>query len=76
MMVGHKVNLTVTKDEHEPSDVVLKVDHLSYQPKTSDKLLLNDVSFEVRKGEIVCIIGRPCWPCACASCDMREKDGD
>ena len=57
MMVGHKVNLTVTKDEHEPSDVVLKVDHLSYQPKTSDKLLLNDVSFEVRKGEIVCIAG-------------------
>ena len=57
MMVGHKVNLTVTKDEHKPSDVVLKVDHLSYQPKTSDKLLLNDVSFEVRKGEIVCIAG-------------------
>lgn len=57
MMVGHKVNLTVTKDDHEPSDVVLKVDHLSYQPKTSDKLLLNDVSFEVRKGEIVCIAG-------------------
>lgn len=57
MMVGHKVNLTVIKDEHEPSDVVLKVDHLSYQPKTSDKLLLNDVSFEVRKGEIVCIAG-------------------
>ncbi|MGX8680778.1 MAG: ABC transporter ATP-binding protein, partial [bacterium] len=57
MMVGHKVNFTVEKDDAKPTDVELKVEHLTYYPKTANKPLLNDVSFEVHRGEIVCIAG-------------------
>lgn len=56
-MVGHKVNFIVDKTDANPGDTVLKVDHLTYHPKTANKALLNDISFEVRKGEIVCIAG-------------------
>lgn len=56
-MVGHKVNFIVDKDEAKPTDTVLKVDGLTYQPKGANKPLLNNVSFEVKKGEIVCIAG-------------------
>lgn len=56
-MVGHKVNFTVEKKEAKPGDVELKVEHLTYHPRNANKALLNDVSFEVKKGEIVCIAG-------------------
>lgn len=59
MMVGRKVDLTVEKAEAKPTDVVLKVDDLSVKAKHEGhtKNLVNHVSFEVRKGEIVCIAG-------------------
>ncbi len=56
MMVGRKVNFKVDKEDAKPTDVVLNVEHLSYNPH-HNKPLLNDVSFNVRKGEIVCIAG-------------------
>lgn len=59
MMVGRKVNLTVEKKTAEPKDVVLEVKNLVVKSgiKGHTKNLVNDVSFTVRRGEIVCIAG-------------------
>lgn len=57
MMVGRKVNLHLEKKELPIGETVLKVDNLTIKSKTSTKNLVNDVSFEVKKGEIVCIAG-------------------
>lgn len=59
MMVGRKVNLTVEKPPAKPKDVVLSVKNLSVKTRKEGhtKDLVNHVSFEVRKGEIVCIAG-------------------
>ncbi len=57
MMVGRKVMLQVEKGEMTPGDVVLDVQHLSVQVGEGHKKKVNDVSFQVRKGEITCIAG-------------------
>ncbi len=59
MMVGRKVNLTVEKNPSKPGDVVLEVKELSVEAKREGqtKKLVHDVSFQVRRGEIVCIAG-------------------
>ena len=57
MMVGRKVNLHLEKKELPVGETVLKVNNLTVKSKTSTKNLVNDVSFEVKKGEIVCIAG-------------------
>jgi len=59
MMVGRKVNLTVEKTEAKPTDVVLEVENLTVKATKEGhtKDLVNNVSFKVRKGEIVCIAG-------------------
>lgn len=57
MMVGRKVDFTVEKDEIAPGDPVLEVKHLSVGSRFSSKKTVKDVSFSVRKGEIVCIAG-------------------
>jgi general nucleoside transport system ATP-binding protein len=57
MMVGRKVNLLVEKTEKQPGNVILKVENLTVTGNTSDKALVNNASFEVREGEIVCIAG-------------------
>lgn len=59
MMVGRKVNLTVEKKPAEPKDVVLEVKNLVVKSgiKGHTKNLVNDVSFTVRRGEIVCVAG-------------------
>ena len=59
MMVGHKVSLTVDKQEAKPSDVVLEVKDLVVKDKKQGhtKDIIRNVSFQVRKGEIVCIAG-------------------
>ena len=57
MMVGRKVNLSVDKPEKEPGEVILRVENLTVKSKAHSKPLVNDVSFEVRAGEIVCIAG-------------------
>ncbi|WP_368275710.1 ABC transporter ATP-binding protein, partial [Coprobacillus cateniformis] len=56
MMVGRKVNFNVNKEMAKPTDVVLSVQHLCVGKK-DHKDVVNDVNFEVRKGEIVCIAG-------------------
>ena len=57
MMVGRKVNLSVSKSDKEPGEPVLEVKNLTIKSKHSHKNIVNDVSFEVRRGEIVCIAG-------------------
>ncbi|MDR0455732.1 MAG: ABC transporter ATP-binding protein [Treponema sp.] len=57
MMVGRKVNLSVEKAEQQIGEVILKVDNLTVNSKTHGKALLDNVNFEVRSGEIVCIAG-------------------
>ena len=57
MMVGRKVTLTTEKSEANPTNVILDVKNLVVKSKTSHKNVVNNVSFNVKKGEIVCIAG-------------------
>ncbi|MCL1928033.1 MAG: ABC transporter ATP-binding protein [Treponema sp.] len=57
MMVGRKVNLSVNKAEQLPGELILRVEHLTVKSKDHGKAVVNDVSFEVMAGEIVCIAG-------------------
>ncbi len=57
MMVGRDVEFAVQKDEAKPADVVLEVEGLTVPSKHSRKNAVENVSFQVRAGEIVCIAG-------------------
>ena len=57
MMVGRKVSLKVDKEPAKPTGVVLKIDNLTVTSKTSKKNKLTNVSFEAKRGEILCIAG-------------------
>src|SRR6185437_7683993 len=56
LMVGREVLLRVEKPDAKPGAPILSVDHLSISGRDGAKRL-NDVSFEVRAGEIVGIAG-------------------
>ena len=57
MMVGRDVQFTVQKKEATPADVILEVKGLTVASKISKKNAVENVSFKVRAGEIVCIAG-------------------
>ena len=59
MMVGRKVNLTVEKSQSRPGDVVLEVKDVCVKSVREGHAqnVVDHVSFQVRKGEIVCIAG-------------------
>lgn len=57
MMVGRKVNFKVDKQPARPGDSALNVEHLTVINKAHGKKVVNDVSFSVRKGEILCVAG-------------------
>ena len=57
MMVGRDVEFAVQKQESHPTDVILEVKNLTVASKLSKKHAVDDVSFTVRAGEIVCIAG-------------------
>ena len=57
MMVGRPVQLEVVKEPAKPTDEVLKVENLVVPSHTHKRNAVNNVSFSVRKGEIVCIAG-------------------
>ena len=57
MMVGRPVQLVVTKDDARPGEDVLRVEHFSVPSHVHKRNAVNDVSFTVRAGEIVCIAG-------------------
>ena len=56
LMVGRDVVLKLEKDEAAPTDTVLKVRDLQYVNEWNKKML-DGVSFDVRKGEILGIAG-------------------
>ena len=57
MMVGRPVQLEVVKDEAKPTDEVLRVEHFCVPSRVHKRNAVDDVSFSVRKGEIVCVAG-------------------
>ena len=57
MMVGRPVQLQVQKEEANPGETILAVRNLTVPSKTSKKNAVQDVSFDVRAGEILCIAG-------------------
>ena len=57
MMVGRNVNFHVEKQPATPGDVVLNVKNMTMASKVHKNNAVKDVSFQVRRGEIVCIAG-------------------
>ena len=57
MMVGRDVEFAVQKEPAKPTDVILEVQNLCVASKRSKKNAVENVSFKVRAGEIVCIAG-------------------
>ena len=55
MMVGRNVNFHVDKKPSVPGDAVLEVQHMTVASKAHKNNAVKDVSFKVRRGEIVCI---------------------
>lgn len=57
MMVGRKVNLQIDKKDAKPGDVIFNVQNLSVKNLATQKMVVNNVSFSVHAGEIVCVAG-------------------
>lgn len=57
LMVGREVNFKVEKSGSKPGKVVLSLKDVSLRSKESKKLVVKNVSFDVRAGEIVCLAG-------------------
>ena len=57
MMVGRNINFKVEKGECKPGDVVLDVENISVASKLHKNDAVKNISFKVRRGEIVCIAG-------------------
>ena len=57
MMVCRDVKFVVDKKESNPTEEVLELENLCVFDKIHKKDSIHDVSFKVRKGEIVCIAG-------------------
>ena len=60
MMVGRPVQLEVVKETARPGDAVLRVENLVVPSKGHKRNAVNNVSFEVHAGEILCIAGIDC----------------
>jgi ABC-type sugar transport system ATPase subunit len=58
MMVGRTLTQRFPRVEHTSSDVLMEVRNWTvYNPELPDKKIIDDVSFEVRRGEILGIAG-------------------
>lgn len=57
MMVGRKVEFVVDKKDVKPGENILEVKNLVIASEHKNKNSVNGVSFNVRRGEIVCIAG-------------------
>ncbi len=58
MMVGREVNFHVDKAPQKLGDPILSVKNLKLRNKlNADKYIINDVTFDVHAGEILCIAG-------------------
>ena len=57
MMVGRDVSFVVEKEPAKPGDVVLDIKDMTVASKHHKHNAVNNVSLQVRRGEIVCIAG-------------------
>ncbi len=57
MMVGRDVNFVVEKKPSQPKEVVLDIKGMTVASKRHKNNAVNNVSLQVRRGEIVCIAG-------------------
>jgi simple sugar transport system ATP-binding protein len=57
MMVGRDVVFEIEKKDSKLGDIALEVNHLSVLSERTKKHVVDNVSFRVRKGEIVCVAG-------------------
>ena len=57
MMVGRDVSFVVDKEPAKPGDVALDVRNMTVASKHHKNNAVNNVSLQVRRGEIVCIAG-------------------
>ncbi len=57
MMVGRNVSFKVDKQPAKPGSIVLKVQNMTVPSKMHKNNAVRNVSFQVRRGEIVCIAG-------------------
>ena len=57
MMVGRDVEFQVHKEPRTPGEEILKVENLTVASKAHGNNAVKNVSFTVRRGEIVCIAG-------------------
>lgn len=57
MMVGRMVQFAVDKEPAKPGEVVLDVQNLCVKGHSHEKKAVNNVSLQVRAGEITCIAG-------------------
>lgn len=57
LMVGRPVQLEVVKEPAKPTEVILEVKNMSVPSHIYKRNAVNNVSLNVRRGEIVCIAG-------------------
>lgn len=57
LMVGRKINNTLTKSNKLPKEEVLRVENLTMIDPFSKKRIVNNVSFNIRRGEILTLAG-------------------
>lgn len=57
MMVGRDVSFSVNKKDTTPGETVLKVENMTVPSKSHSNNAVKNVSFNVRRGEIVCLAG-------------------
>ena len=57
LMVGRNVNFKVEKTPAEPGEVVLEVKGVTVPSKVHKNNAVSNVSFKVRRGEVVCLAG-------------------
>ncbi len=57
MMVGRDVNFVVEKKPAKPGDVILDIQGMTVASRHHKNNAVNNVSFQVKRGEIVCVAG-------------------
>ncbi len=57
MMVGRPVSFMVEKAAIEPGEIILEVENLTVPSRIHKNNAVKNVSFDVRRGEIVCLAG-------------------
>lgn len=57
MMVGRKIKFKIDKQPYNPKNVVLRIENLSVSDPITKVKRVNNISFEVKEGEILCVAG-------------------